>query len=608
MQKYFIGLLLGVALFAVFAELGRMDVVSDNEGQRTAPPAEMLRSGDYLIPTINGQTYLNKPPLLYWGIAGVYRLTGRISALTARIPTAVSFVILVALVYALVRRGVGETAARWTGLALAATPFPLQMARTAELDVPLTLATFLAVMGFRQACYNAGAKAAALAVASGLALGAAILLKGPVPFLFLVPAWIAWLVTEGSDPGRAIRSGIRWTVVALGLGFVEMGLQLLGLRIGFPLGLSVFGIAWIVLAWRHGSEGRGRSAGLLLVTCLVGVAVAAPWALAVLNRLEWEYLRGLLFSQVTERTYTASSINSGSPLFFVFQLVGMLAPWSLLLPLHFSRGLWQRNSGLYRFALLGGWLSVGVFSLIAGKETEYILPAVPLLLIPTGVHIAQFLEGTLGEAGAYLSERVRALKGAGGPEGGGVKAAWLRLWVRALLVLLPLVLVGGLVYAAVEEPHAALLIELAVFALLGIGAAVYGWRRAERRFAVVYVLVLLTVVGSLLVRSFHYTGAESPQALARLVGRLVEAGYEVEAAKVYPAFAFYAGAPVPEQVDPVVIHEKLTSPQPYFYVAREKFLPPNAGREAYKILTPTFTNKDLLLIGNRELPEIAKRF
>ena len=143
--------LLIAALFAVFFELGRMDVCTDNEGERATPPAEMLRSGDYIVPTINGATYLAKPPLLYWVIAAVYRMTGEISALTARIPTAACAVALVLAVYLVFRRRLNESAARFAAIALLASPYFLERSRWAELDVPLTLATFLAIA----ACWTA---------------------------------------------------------------------------------------------------------------------------------------------------------------------------------------------------------------------------------------------------------------------------------------------------------------------------------------------------------------------------------------------------------------------------------------------------------------------
>ena len=37
-----------------------------------------------VIPTLNGQRFIEKPPLYYWVVAAVYRLTGGPSVLAAR--------------------------------------------------------------------------------------------------------------------------------------------------------------------------------------------------------------------------------------------------------------------------------------------------------------------------------------------------------------------------------------------------------------------------------------------------------------------------------------------------------------------------------------------
>jgi len=50
---------------------------------------EMLSSGEWIVPRLYGVTYLEKPPLLYWLVAGAFRLFG-LSELAARIVPALS--------------------------------------------------------------------------------------------------------------------------------------------------------------------------------------------------------------------------------------------------------------------------------------------------------------------------------------------------------------------------------------------------------------------------------------------------------------------------------------------------------------------------------------
>ncbi len=49
-------------------------------------PQEMLASGQWLTPTLNGAPYLDKPPLLYWLTGLVYKIFG-VSDGAARLPT-----------------------------------------------------------------------------------------------------------------------------------------------------------------------------------------------------------------------------------------------------------------------------------------------------------------------------------------------------------------------------------------------------------------------------------------------------------------------------------------------------------------------------------------
>ena len=53
---------------------------------------QMAEGKSWIVPTFNGENRLNKPPLDYWLTAIIYRLTGRIDELTARLPSAIASV------------------------------------------------------------------------------------------------------------------------------------------------------------------------------------------------------------------------------------------------------------------------------------------------------------------------------------------------------------------------------------------------------------------------------------------------------------------------------------------------------------------------------------
>lgn len=564
---------------AVFFELGRMDVVSDNEGQRAAPPAEMLRSGSYITPTLNGRVYLAKPPLLYWAIAGVYAITGYINEWTARIPTALCSLGLVLCVYFIFRRRAGEGPARWTALALLASPYFLERSRWAELDVPLSLATFCCIMASYAAWTATSSRRRwTMALLSGIALAAATMLKGPVPYLFLASSFIAFCIMEGGNSISALRTGAKWTIVS----FIAGWLLYWPLSMRFPLPVALLAGVWLILALRYGGGALRRAWGPFLLTLLCGVGLVAPWAAAVLSENGWDFIQTLVHSEVIERTHTATRINSGSPFYFIIALPFMLAPWGFLLPLHAAKRQWIEGAPIQRFALLAGWLSVGVFSLIAGKEYEYILPIIPLLLLPTGYHLSDFEQGCI--------------------------AKWMRpyaeWWARMLVPIMPVGAVGLAIYSVVRYPSIPLFTELTLLAIIVLGAAF--WRRGYTPGAAltrIAIGALAIILASLLVRAFHYTGERSPKEIAQLCGRIMDAGHPVEATKIYPAFTFYAAQPITETVDGDAINAKLHGDTPYFYLTRKQFIGMVEGLGTAggpQIIAGPATNKHLLLTGNTD--------
>ncbi len=566
---------------AVSLELGRMDVWDDIEAQRAGPPAEMYRDSEYVVPTLNGQPYLNKPPLLFWAIAALYAAADGPSEFLGRVPTALSGVLLGVCVYAGLRRRAGDLTARWTAMATASAPYVLLNARWANLDVPLTLAVFLTVMALYAALEAASrARALGCALAGGVSLGAASLLKGPPAYIFVIAAFLAWGITSRETPQLSLRAPARWTLAVFALAVALWLAGFAGISTPFPLALALFAAIWTITGIRAAGKELLRGLPFLLVVLALGIAVTAPWALLVLQRIGWEDIRVLLSDQVIERTHSATAINAGSPFYYLYMLPIILAPWGLLLPLHLSQRCWNEGDRFYRFSLLMGLLSVFAFCLIAGKENKYVLPAAPFLLMPVGRQFALYVEGNCETHwSAYLN--------------------WWRRLVQGILT----VGAAGLVpWVFFGEFHPVLFTETAILACTAIGVLYLPWRRrAASPFTRVAVAVALVMTAGLLTRGFHYTGGRSPKELGVLCGRLIAQGYTVEATALKPPFAFYAARPIKEVQDMTHIRAGLDGPAPYFYLTREKLLEEYGAAEAlrYAVYGPV-TNKDYLLLGNRD--------
>src|SRR5882672_4628733 len=92
-----------------------------DEGRYAQIPREMLARGDWIVPTLQGEPYLDKPPLFYWAVMLAYAIFG-VHAWAARLVPALAVQASVLLSYLLGRRLVGERAAFWGALALLLAP------------------------------------------------------------------------------------------------------------------------------------------------------------------------------------------------------------------------------------------------------------------------------------------------------------------------------------------------------------------------------------------------------------------------------------------------------------------------------------------------------
>jgi 4-amino-4-deoxy-L-arabinose transferase-like glycosyltransferase len=165
-----------------------------DEGRYAEIPREMLSRGEWVVPYLQGEPYLDKPPLLYWLVMGSYRVFG-VHDWAARLIPALAVHGCVLLTYLLGRRSLGERAAFWGALALGLAPGFLSVGRLLVLDGLLalwvTLSSFAAFEALRGQRLRWGWW---LVAAGASALG--ILTKGPVALVLLVPPLWAhrWLI------------------------------------------------------------------------------------------------------------------------------------------------------------------------------------------------------------------------------------------------------------------------------------------------------------------------------------------------------------------------------------------------------------------------------
>ncbi|NJO25024.1 MAG: hypothetical protein HC867_03355 [Bacteroidia bacterium] len=91
--------------------------IENDEARRALVAAEMMISGDYITPTLNGEIYLNKPPLYNWIIALYFKISGGYSMFALRLPVIVATLAMGWIVFHFTKKHLGKTIAFFTAFA-----------------------------------------------------------------------------------------------------------------------------------------------------------------------------------------------------------------------------------------------------------------------------------------------------------------------------------------------------------------------------------------------------------------------------------------------------------------------------------------------------------
>lgn len=94
-SKPYLLFLAAIVLFSLFAGLGSVPLFDEDEGAYSEVAREMIVSGDFVTPRLNGETFFHKPPMIYWAQAASVGLFG-LNEFALRLPCA-----LASLVWAL---------------------------------------------------------------------------------------------------------------------------------------------------------------------------------------------------------------------------------------------------------------------------------------------------------------------------------------------------------------------------------------------------------------------------------------------------------------------------------------------------------------------------
>jgi 4-amino-4-deoxy-L-arabinose transferase-like glycosyltransferase/membrane-associated phospholipid phosphatase len=276
---------LGLALLLLSSTSSLWD---RDEPRNALAASEMLANQSWLVPTFNGEPRLHKPILPYWLMTVALR-TGLPADLACRLPAVLCMSLAVLLLGFSVRRLMPDIpqVAAVAMLALATSPLVLVSGSAATTDAALMLGIAATMWVLLQTLLD-GPRFWHAGVA-GLAIGWALLAKGPMALL--VPgATVAVLgCCVWSVPGRGLVTWRTWLVL---LGAVLIG-SLLALAWFIPANAATDGAIWRVMIGDHlikrGFEARESHGGKFWYYLPVLLIAFIAWlpALVIALRQSW---------------------------------------------------------------------------------------------------------------------------------------------------------------------------------------------------------------------------------------------------------------------------------------------------------------------------------
>lgn len=329
-------LLVLLLLFSVawFFNLDHRKIIKADEGRYAEIAREMVATGDWLTPRLNGFKYFEKPALQHWTTAAAFTAFG-VNEWTARFWTALTGFLGVLLVYAAGNRAFGPPAGLFAAAALASSTLHVFVGHFLSLDMGVAFFMSVAVLAFLMAQ-----------------------LDGTPP-----PRRRGWMLGG-------------WAAMALAV--LSKGL------IGIVLPAAAVGA--YVLAQRDWHLLKRLE---LIRGSLLFLLIAAPWFIAV-SMANPEFFRFFFIYEHFERFLTAVHGRYEPPWYFIPVLAIGVMPWlpAAVPAVWFG---WRADPQLRfrpaRFLLIWCIVVFAFFSASSSKLPSYVLPVVPAIALLLGRYL-----------------------------------------------------------------------------------------------------------------------------------------------------------------------------------------------------------------------------
>jgi len=292
---------------------------------------EMLESGDWIMPTCNGEPRLEKTPLSYWLVAGLAKITGKVDEFTTRLPSAVFGILSVIAILYFVNQWLTFRIAILAAAVWATSLGYIRYSHNARPEMVLTFFIMLCFLAFYSAVSTQSRRKQVIyMLVFWISFGLANLAKGPAPLpLVLVPLFFYVAVFR------------QWKQI--------------------PKLLPIIGM-------------------------VVFLAIVLPWPLAIASRMNWDLA---VWKREFIDRFSGAYASGHKPFYYYLpKMFQFMLPWAAFVPFALAAPfyrVWNKKQPVMQFLWLWFVVDVAFLTISGGKRQHYIIPTIPAMAVLTAI-------------------------------------------------------------------------------------------------------------------------------------------------------------------------------------------------------------------------------
>jgi 4-amino-4-deoxy-L-arabinose transferase len=334
MRKSYI-VIIGIFLLIYILPLGIRPIIIPDESRYAEISREMIDSGDWIVPRLNGLRYFEKPVMGYWLNALSIKLFGE-NAFAVRFPSAAATGLSAFMVFLLVRRFSGGTAEATQAALIFLTSFIVFGVGTFNiLDSMLAMFVTASMTSFFFAHNSDSFKKNVFLLLFGVFCALAFLTKGFLAFVIPVVAIVPFMIWEGRFK-------------------------------------ALFIICWLPI--------------------ITATLVVIPWAVMVHFKAP-DFWNFFVFNEHIKRFLSSGAQHHESFWYYIYLFPAAALPWTCLFP---AAILGLKKTGIKtsitRFAICWFFFPFLFFSVSKGKILTYILPCFPPFAMLMSIGLKKYFE------------------------------------------------------------------------------------------------------------------------------------------------------------------------------------------------------------------------